>query len=178
MMFDRPAAENWAAISLGSNIAPVENLQAAVRELSKVGTIRRVSRAWESAPVGFLQQANFLNAAVLLGTSQTPAELKQEVLRPIEHILQRIRDPGNVNAPRTMDLDLSLFITPTESLVLDAEILTRSFVAVPLAEILPEFLHPQTGQTLAEIAEAFAAQSPGLIPRPDCDLSAQISPRL
>jgi 2-amino-4-hydroxy-6-hydroxymethyldihydropteridine diphosphokinase len=177
-MSDRAAALNLAAISLGSNINPVENLQAAVFELSRVGTIQRVSQAWESAPVGFLDQANFLNAAVLWETSFSPAELKPSVLTPIERLLRRVRDPSNVNAPRTIDLDLSLFITPEESLVLDAEILTRHFVAIPLAEILPEFVHPHTGRTLKEIAATFASQMREIIPRPDCDLSAGITPML
>jgi 2-amino-4-hydroxy-6-hydroxymethyldihydropteridine diphosphokinase len=143
--------------------------------LAQWGTIKQVSRVWESAAVGFLEQANFLNAAVLLETSLSPAELKQSVLRPIEQELHRIRDPRNINAPRTIDLDLSLFLTPAECLELDADILTRAFVAIPLAELLPEFVHPQTGQTLAEIAETFQAQSHLLVPRPDCDLSPGIS---
>jgi 2-amino-4-hydroxy-6-hydroxymethyldihydropteridine diphosphokinase len=177
-MSERLPVPNLAAISLGSNINPVENLQAAVRELGGFGTLKRVSRAWESLPVGFPDQANFLNAALLLETWLSPKELKQTVLGPIERQLHRVRDPHNVNAPRTMDLDLSLFITPTQSLVLDPAILTRAFVAIPLAEILPEFVHPRTGQTLAEIAGTFASQSLDVVPRPDCDLTAWISPLL
>jgi 2-amino-4-hydroxy-6-hydroxymethyldihydropteridine diphosphokinase len=177
-MAEQPAALNLAAISLGSNVNPVENLKAAVRELGQYGTIKRASRAWESAPVGFLEQANFLNAAVLLETSLSPMELKESVLRPIERILHRLRDPQNINAPRTIDLDLSLFLALSECLELDADILTRAFVAIPLAELLPKFVHPQTGQTLAEIAESFQAHVPGLVPRPDCDLSAFVSPML
>jgi 2-amino-4-hydroxy-6-hydroxymethyldihydropteridine diphosphokinase len=178
MMSDPPAARNLAGISLGSNINPVENLQAAVRELSRFGTIKQISRAWESAPVGFLDQANFLNAAVLLETTYSPEELKRDVLDSIERQLQRVRDPRNINAPRTIDLDLSLYITPTESFVLDDDVLARAFVAIPLAEILPEFADPKTGRTLAGIAESFAGPSRDLVPRPDCDLSAGISPML
>jgi 2-amino-4-hydroxy-6-hydroxymethyldihydropteridine diphosphokinase len=171
-MSDRPL--NLAAISLGSNIDPAENLRSAVRELARFGTIVKVSGVWESAPVGFLDQPNFLNAAVLLENSLSLEELKQAALGSIERKLHRVRDPENINAPRTIDLDLSLFITPAESLVLDQDILTRGFVAVPLAEILPEFVHPETGNTLTEIAGAWSG-SADLISRPDCDLSAGIS---
>ena len=159
-----PAA-NWnlAAISLGSNIDPAENLQAAVCELANFGTVQKVSRVWESAPVGFLEQANFLNSAVLLETAMSAAELKQNALCPIEQKLHRIRDPKNINAPRTIDLDLSIFITPAESIVMDDNILSRAFVAVPLAELLPEFVHPATGQTLAQIAQQLK-NSANLIP--------------
>lgn len=164
-----------AAISLGSNIHPVENLKAAVRELAGFGRIVRVSSVWESPAVGFADQPNFLNAAVLLETYLTATELKQTVLGPLEDNLHRVRDPNNVNAPRTIDLDLSIFLTPSRTSVLDEDILTRNFVAVPLAEILPDYQHPDTGQTLAEIAKGFESSSPSLKPRPDCNLALELS---
>lgn len=167
-MSDGSALVNLAAISLGSNIRPEQNLPAAVGELRHVGEIRAVSRVWESAPVGFSGQPNFLNAALLFATTFSADELKQSVLRPIEEKLGRVRDPGNVNAPRTIDLDLSIFITPNESRVFDKDILTRNFVAVPLAELLPDFIHPETGQTLSEIARSFGGAKSQLKPRPDC----------
>ena len=166
-----------AAVSLGSNIRPEDNLKACVRELAEYGTIRSISRVWESAPVGFLDQPNFLNAAVLLEIELSPEDIKPNIIAPIETKLERIRDPENINAPRTIDLDLSLFITPSESRVLDPEILKRAFVAVPLAELLPDFVHPDAGLTLAEIADSLPG-SRELIPRPDCDLTAEIWPRL
>ena len=171
-MSESSGISSQVAISLGSNIRPELNLPAAVRELRSAGEILAVSSVWESAPVGFADQANFLNAAVLLATRLRMEELKQTVLRPIEEKLGRVRvrDPGNVNAPRTIDLDISIFLSPAESLVLDEEILTRSFVAVPLAEVLPDFAHPETGQTLAEIARSFKFPNSELRPRPDCSL--------
>lgn len=169
-----PPARNRMAISLGSNIHPVQNLKAAVRELAGFGNITKVSSVWESPPAGFADQPNFLNAAIVLETYLTPAELKQTVLGPIEDQLHRVRDPNNVNAPRTIDLDLSIVIMPTQTEVLDGDILTRNFVAVPLAEILPDFRHPETGQTLAEIAAALESTCASLIPRPDCDLTSEV----
>ncbi len=177
-MSDESPLANLAAISLGSNINPLENLPQAVRELARFGKVKNVSSVYESVPVGFLDQPNFLNAAVLLETSLPADDIKHSALDPIEQKLHRVRDPNNVNAPRTIDLDLSLFITPTQSLVFDRDILTRAFVAVPLAEILPEFVHSQTGQTLAEIAQTFGDTLQTLFPRPDCDLSARQKPVL
>ena len=177
-MPDESPLTNLAAISLGSNINPLENLPKAVRELARFGKVKDVSSVYESAPVGFLDQPNFLNAAVLFETWLPADHIKHSALNPIEQRLCRVRDPNNVNAPRTIDLDLSLFIAPTQSLVFDKDILTRAFVAIPLAEILPEFVHPQTGQTLAEIAQTFGDVSQTLFPRPDCDLSACLKPVL
>lgn len=177
-MSERPTVLNWAAISLGSNIDPAENLPKAAWELKGLGTIKKVSRVYESAPVGYLDQPNFLNAALLLETSLSAEELKHSALKSIEQKLHRVRDPNNINAQRTIDLDLSVFLTPKDSLVLERDILTRAFVAVPLAEILPGFVPPQTGQTLAEIARSLASELETLRPRPDCDLSACLSPVL
>ena len=60
----------------------------------------------------------------------------------------------------------------------DADILTRAFVAVPLAELFPDFVHPETGQTLAEIAAGFDLQRLGMTLREECDLAALIQPQL
>src|SRR5262245_6802895 len=98
-----------AYLALGSNIEPEANLPAAVRELSRYGTILAASRVWETAPVGFREQANFLNAAVLMETSLNAMQIRTEVIPAIEQKLKRVRDPHNVNAPRTIDIDLTLF---------------------------------------------------------------------
>lgn len=177
-MSDGPPLLNLAAISLGSNIHPVDNLPKAVREIQTLGKITKVSRVYESAPVGDTDQPNFLNAAVLLETSSSVEDLKRGALKSIEQKLGRIRDPNNKNAPRTIDLDLSIFITPTESCILDDDLLARAFVAIPLAEILPDFEHPRTHQKLTEIVQSVAMTSQHLHHRPDCDLSACLSPVL
>jgi 2-amino-4-hydroxy-6-hydroxymethyldihydropteridine diphosphokinase len=177
-MSEVQSPRNLAAISLGSNIDPLENLPKAVLELAQFGRVAKVSRVYESAPVGFRDQPNFLNAAVLLETSLGVVELQSSALKSIEAKLHRVRDPHNKNAPRTIDLDLSLYIAPSEEIVLDEEILNRPFVAVPLGEILPDFVHPVSDKTLAEIARVFLTCLEVLHRRPDCDLSACQRPML
>jgi len=158
-----------AWIALGSNISPERNLPLAVRHLARLGEIEALSSVWQSTPVGDLNQADFCNAALILRTSHFPLDLKAE-LRKIESLLGRVRDPANKNAARTIDLDIALF----DDLVLkmpglqipDPEIPARPFLAVPLAELDPEFLHPQLGITLGEIALA-AGDIQGLQRRSD-----------
>lgn len=168
-----------AYLALGSNIAPETNLPAAVRELAQFGTVLAASRVWESAPVGFREQANFLNAAVLLETALDPNQLRNEAFVAIEQKLNRVRDPNNVNAPRTIDIDLTLYDRDVFQIgtrrVPDPDLLTRSFVAVPIAELDPAYIHPEVSRTLADIAGDFRNVQPPLIARPDVDLLHDIN---
>ncbi len=146
---------NLAYLALGSNIDPENHLREAVRLLAQMGRILAVSSVWETPPVGLVEQPNFLNAALLLETECTPDDLRATILRPIEQTLHRVRTE-NPNAPRTIDLDLALFnqevMTVGHRHIPDPDILTRAFVAIPLAEIAPAYIHPETGQTLRDIA--------------------------
>jgi len=157
-------ARHRAYLSLGSNIDPESNLPAAVRELSIFGEILAVSRVWESAPVGFTEQPNFLNAAVLLETTLSADQVWTKVIPSVERRLDRVRDPANKNAPRTIDVDLSLFdqevLNVGTRFLPDPEILNRAFVALPLAELDPQYVHPTAGRLLGEIAKELASTQP------------------
>src|SRR5262245_11570250 len=98
---------NAAYLALGSNIRPAENLRESVRMLAKFGTIRRVSRVWESPPVDGAVQPCYLNAAVLLETRLTARALRLEAIASVEAALGRVRVPGDKYAPRTIDIDIA-----------------------------------------------------------------------
>lgn len=150
--------KNVAYLSLGSNIEPEANMVAAVKMLAQRTELVAVSSVWETQPVGMPNQPNFLNAAVIVNTALTAGQLKAQVLRPIEQKLGRVRQ-RNKNAPRPMDIDIMLFNREVLELgsrhIPDAEVLERPFVALPLAEIAPDYVHPETGQTLHSIAQKF-----------------------
>jgi 2-amino-4-hydroxy-6-hydroxymethyldihydropteridine diphosphokinase len=162
-----------AYIGLGSNIEPQRYLAAAVARLSLLGEVAAGSCVYESEAVGDAGQANFLNAAVLLKT-ELPAARLCEALRTIESQLDRVRDPHNCNAPRTIDLDLVLFDDDVLNIghrrIPDPDILERSFLAVPLAELDPDLIHPETGESLAAIAERTRKTGTALRARPDVNL--------
>ena len=147
------------------------NLPSAVRELRRFGRVVAVSQVWETKPVGFVDQPNFLNAALLLETSLSADALQFEVIEEVETILERIRDPQNKNAPRTIDIDLALFNRDVLKLegrqIPDPDILERAFVAVPLSELDPEYLHPLENRTLSKIAADFEYERPNTRLRPD-----------
>lgn len=146
-------------ITLGSNIDPERNLARAVDQLAEHLTVRAVSLAYETAPAAGSSGPPFLNAAVWVDTELPPATLKFEVLRAIEAKLGR-RRTADKNAPRTIDLDLALYgdrviDDPTGGLVIpDPDILRWPHVALPLADLAPDFVHPVDGRTLGEIAAA------------------------
>lgn len=166
-----PARLNRAFVSIGSNIEPERHLPEAVRLLAARSHLVAVSPVYETLPVGSTGQPNFLNAAALLETGLTATELKREVLGAIEQELGRMRT-ANKYAPRTIDLDVSLFNDEVLDLgdrrIPDPEILIFPHIARPLADLAPDYRHPETGHTLLEIADGLPQG--GLIHRPDVAL--------
>lgn len=162
----RPAdyVANIAYLSLGSNISPKENIGEAVRLLRRYTTVLCVSPVYSSPPQGFAEQERFLNAAVKIHTRRSPADFKSAVIDRIEAELHRVRDPQNKNAPRTIDLDISLWNDEVLEFggkpwhIPDADITRFAHVAVPLADIAPNYIHPSENRSLREVAAAFDAR--------------------
>jgi 2-amino-4-hydroxy-6-hydroxymethyldihydropteridine diphosphokinase len=133
-----------------------------------------VSAVYETAPVGNPDDPAFFNAAVALETGMPPIELKEQVLAGIEQQLGRQRsvDP---NAPRTIDVDISLYDDAILDLgkrrIPDPEIVRYPHIVVPLADLAPDYRHPETGETLAQIAaRVTAAAGQPLLRRDDISL--------
>ncbi len=166
---------NLAYLALGSNIEPERNLREAVRHLARHGQVRAVSSVWETEPAGYAAQPKFLNAALALATPLTAQAVRAEVIPELEAALGRVRTQ-NKYGPRTIDVDLVLFNAEVLDLgrhhIPDPELATRPFVAIPLAEIAPDYVHPETGQTLREIAASLSAA--GMVRRPDVRLETVI----
>jgi 2-amino-4-hydroxy-6-hydroxymethyldihydropteridine diphosphokinase len=165
-----PTQINRVYLSLGSNIEPERHLPAAVAQLAQFGRVREVSTVWQTAPIGFTDQPDFLNAAILLETTQSAQALREQIIPQIEESLGRVRTE-NKNAPRTIDIDIMLFNHDVLSLgqrhIPDPEVLERPFVAIPLAEIDPHYVHPEIGQSLRSIAERFTASGSAMCQRDD-----------
>jgi 2-amino-4-hydroxy-6-hydroxymethyldihydropteridine diphosphokinase len=144
-----------AAIALGSNLGDRRaNLEAAIREIRRLGSVPAISDFFDTAPVGYLDQPRFLNAALLLATELAPIELLRALLA-IELRLGRNRDLVPAKGPRTIDLDLifhgkQTLATPELTLPHPA-MQEREFVLAPLAEIAPGWVHPKLGYSVAEL---------------------------
>ena len=155
-------------IALGSNIDNERNLREAVWCLSLCCRLVAVSPVYETAPVGKTEQPNFLNAAVLVETDLTAAELKASVLQVIERAMGRVRTEDK-DAPRTIDLDIAFFGDQVLDLgprhIPDPDVLRYPHIAVPLADLAPTMRHPEDGRMLREIAQSLPVGE--LTPRPD-----------
>jgi 2-amino-4-hydroxy-6-hydroxymethyldihydropteridine diphosphokinase len=148
-------ADHLAWLLLGSNIRPERNLPLAVASIAKQETLLAVSSVWQSPPSDGSGQPDYLNAAILIRTTKSPAEIYADIIAPIEQSLGRMRKADKF-APRTVDIDLALYDDLVEDFsgrkLPDPDILTRSYVALPLAEISPDKIHPETGEPLQAIA--------------------------
>jgi 2-amino-4-hydroxy-6-hydroxymethyldihydropteridine diphosphokinase len=91
-------------ISVGSNIDPEENIKRAFEQLKGVDPHINIATLLHTKPVGFTDQANFINTAFSFSILLNEIELKT-YLKNIEAKLGRIRT-NNKNGPRTIDLDI------------------------------------------------------------------------
>jgi 2-amino-4-hydroxy-6-hydroxymethyldihydropteridine diphosphokinase len=141
-------------IALGSNVGDREaNLREAIGLLSQSGmVIRRVSSLYETAPVDYLDQAWFLNAA-LEGQTNLPAVRLLTTLRNIES--QMGNKKPFPKGPRLIDLDMLLYgeetIATPDLEIPHPRMLLRNFVLVPLAEVAPSLRHPSWPASAAEL---------------------------
>ncbi len=153
-----------AAIALGSNLAsefggPEQNLREAIKRVGELGEVRGVSSWYDTAPVGFTEQPNFLNGALLLETELAPVELMRALLG-IERAMGRDRSAAPAKGPRVIDLDLLLMgdlILSTSELTLPHPAMAeRRFVLEPLAEIAAGMVDPVSGRTVRAMLERLA----------------------
>jgi 2-amino-4-hydroxy-6-hydroxymethyldihydropteridine diphosphokinase len=162
-------------VGVGSNIHPEENVLGALAFLEEYPGIHIVgiSTFYRTpalpAPGGskasVVPDPDYLNGVLELQTV-LDADTLARVLEETEDALGRARIAERY-APRTMDLDLLLFLSPpargtsrvhggNTAPPPHPEIRTRAFVAIPLLELAPDLLLPPDGTPLREIASAFS----------------------
>lgn len=160
-----------ALISIGSNIDPENNLPLAARRLKELGSIIGFSNVYQNPAVGPTPQPDFLNAVAMIETDMSVDKIRN-ILRGIEADLGRLRTDDKF-APRPIDLDLCLLgdqIVETPELRLpDPDILTCAHLAVPMAELIPNYLFPLTSESIRTIADRLLPEAK-LSPRLDIKL--------
>ncbi len=142
-----------AYIGIGSNIGDkTANCQTAVACLAEAGRIIGVSSFYYTEPVGYKEQEDFINAAAILETTCSPAELLA-ICHAIEDRLGRRRTVRW--GPRTVDLDILLYgnlVISRPDLVIPHPLMAaRKFVLAPLVEIAPLVMHPVLNKTMIQL---------------------------
>lgn len=142
-------------LSLGSNLEDrYANLRRAVDQLQEFVKITAVSPVFATKPWGDKDQPPFLNICVAAVGDLSPHDLLNRI-KEIERAMGR--EPSRHWGPRLIDIDILFF----DRIILKDDTLTiphpyiaeRAFVLAPLAVIIPEFRHPQSGLSVKEMLE-------------------------
>ena len=135
---------------LGSNLG---NRKQQLREAQqllelRVGKVQNTSSVYSTEAWEMNDAPDFLNQVLLVNSSFEPLIVLKKILK-IETDLGRARNAGYEN--RSMDIDIlyygDLILNHHELIVPHPRIPQRRFVLEPLAELAPEFVHPQLGLT-------------------------------
>ena len=158
---------NEMLINIGSNVDKEVNVPAAIARLrTQPGiTVLGVSSVLETPAIGAdgqpADQPNYHNVGLRAATTLDMLHVRR-LLREIETELGRVRGPDKF-AARPIDLDLAYYGDPHAAETtgageqpLDGDVLRYEHVAIPLAEVAPQWVHPEAGTTLAAIAASFA----------------------
>ena len=145
--------ERTILVGVGSNLSPERHVPMALRELRAAFADARISTVHWTTPLRGLEQPRYANAVVAARTALS-ARAAKAVLRAIEDRAGRRREREHAYASRTLDLDLLVHgSVPDPELGLpDDDLLERDFVLIPASELLPDFVHPVLGRTLAQLA--------------------------
>ena len=150
-------------IALGANLPsggfqPIETLQRALARLEAQGVeLVAVSSFHETPAWPDISDPPFVNAVARVRTALQPVELLA-LLHGVETEFGRMRSAPN--APRTLDIDL----IDHDGVIIEGPLVlphpraaARAFVLVPLAEVVPDWRHPATGQGVGDLLAALSA---------------------
>ncbi len=152
-------------VLFGSNLEPEKNSRAAAEALSQCLSDLRLSAAYRSAAVGCTDAPRFINWVAVGNTDLGPFEFKFDVLRSIEADLGRTRC-ANVNAPRTVDLDLLIYGEVSINnlnaglAIPDIVFLKNAFSLIPASELCPDLIVAGCDRSLSELASLVAPDPP------------------
>lgn len=152
-----------AFIALGSNLGDRRgNIEKAIEELkgSLMVEVVKVSKLYETDPVGGPPQDKFLDGAAEIRTQLTPHELLA-LLKITEKKVGRT--PSKVKwGPREIDLDILLYgdlvMDDPDLIIPHPQLHLRRFMIEPLSEIAPKVIHPVLKKTAMEILAGFSCE--------------------
>jgi 2-amino-4-hydroxy-6-hydroxymethyldihydropteridine diphosphokinase len=144
-------------IALGSNQGDkIEWIKKAIAHIyRKIGDVIRVSRLYQTPAWGFKGE-DFINAVIEVNT-RFSAEITLKKLLSIELELGRIRTDQQGYQSRTIDLDILFYGNETINLeqliVPHPKLAERNFVLHPLADLVPDLIHPILKTSISELVK-------------------------
>lgn len=140
-------------LALGSNVGNREaNLSRAIEGLSEWGTVKAISRIFETWPILIRTQAKFLNQGVLYESAKTPAELLPLLMELEKKIGRKKRIK---NGPREIDIDIvwsSAGKLQREELKIPHPFnRAREWVRQIMHELQPDAIDPESGLQFRQI---------------------------
>lgn len=142
-------------LSLGSNLEPrIERLQLATSLLSSTLGELVISQLYETSPVGYTDQPDFVNCCVVGHTILGAVEL-HATCKAVEQAI------GRTNRERWREREIDIDVILLGSMQIETENLTlphprmqdRRFVLTPAAEIAPQMIDPRTGLRIEELLQ-------------------------
>ena len=148
--------EVTAYIALGANLDdPIAQVKAGFGALAALPQTKLIAQSslYRTAPVGYANQPDFINAVAAVETALSPRQLLDAILA-VETKHGRVRDFPN--APRTLDLDILLYgertVNESGLTIPHPRMHERAFVLAPLAELAPDLVIPGRGGVAALLA--------------------------
>ena len=156
-------------LSLGSNLNSsygdkFSNLEFAITFLQSYGILVNKKSSFYQTP-SYPDKTNpkFINLIISVKTHLPPLDL-MSVLTFIEEKLERKRNKKN--DPRTCDIDIidynneihDFTYKNLEIIIPHKNLCFRNFVLIPLHEIVPEWKHPKTKETVTSLIEKLSEE--------------------
>lgn len=146
-------------LSLGGNVGNVQQtfIKAIGSLENKVGKLVKSSSLYLSKAWGVENQPDFINQVIVFKTQLTLEEVLKIGLQ-IEKELGRERIEGNKWQKRVIDIDILFYeseiINSTNLIIPHPYLHQRNFVLFPLAELIPQFIHPLLGKSIVELKKS------------------------
>ena len=148
-----------AYLGLGSNVDARSNISSGIAALRNTFNNVELSPVYQTAAFGF-RGNDFINLVARVETEMSPLQLKG-FLNELEDQHERNRAAPKFS-DRTLDIDILLYddlylLSPALNIPRD-EILNAAHVLKPLADLVPELLHPVRRKTIIELWRTFPEQ--------------------
>lgn len=143
--------ETEVILGLGSNLGNrEENIRNAIRLINeRCGVIDAIASLYESEPVGFNSESNFLNTCIQIRTLLEPNALLNELIQIEKELGRTSKSTSGSYSSRTIDIDIIFFddrvLSENDLVVPHPRYQDRKFVLLPLNDLDRNRIDPRTG---------------------------------